>query len=127
MIPLFHNNKKFAQHFYKVVRGTDEGEVESKRVRKQIGKKKNFGKNVTDLHEIEMGVRSTVDIVYKTMIQNQFYFKTVTVEIIYSNFHRYNRSLTIEAYTNSKKKLFKTSFNLIKNHLSEQYAVRGLG
>jgi len=126
MVPLFHNNKKHAQHFYKVVRGIDEGIVESKRVRKSIGKKKNFGKNVTDLRDIEEGVKSTVNIIYNTMIKNQFYFKTVTIEIIYSNFHRYNRAVTIDAHSNSKKKIFDTSFNLIKNHLSEQYSVRGI-
>ncbi len=126
LIPLFHHNKKLALHFYKVVRGIDEGEVESKRVRKSIGKKKNFGKDVNDLREIEEGVNSTVNLIYDIMIKNQFYFKTVTIEIIYSNFRRYNRSITIDAYSNSKKKIFETSFNLIKNHLSEQFSVRGI-
>ena len=126
LTPLFNGNKKMAQHFYKVIRGLDEGEVKTRLMRKSIGKKKNFGKRVTDLAELKRGIKSIINIIHEVSTKSDFYFKTISVGIVYSDFKRTNKAFTIETYSNSKKKLFETAFKLIKNIIGEEFSVRGI-
>lgn len=126
LTPLFHDNKKIAQHFYKVIRGLDEGEVKSRQLRKSIGKKKNFGKAVTELDELKRGIKSTINIIYDILTKSNFYYKTISVEIVYTDFKRTNKAFSIESYSNSKKKMFETAFKLINDIIGEKFSVRGI-
>ena len=126
LIPLFHGNKKIAQHFYNVIRGLDTGEVKPHRIRKSIGKKKNFGKTVNDIDELKKGIKGTINIIHDTLLKSDFYFKTISVEIVYSDFKRMNKAFTIDSFSNSKKKMFDTAFKLIKNILGEEFSIRGI-
>ncbi|MHA1784782.1 MAG: DNA polymerase IV, partial [Candidatus Helarchaeota archaeon] len=126
LMRLFHGNRKISQHFYKVVRGLDDGKVETKKIRKSIGKKKNFGRNVTEFKEIQSGIKSSIDIIYGSLRKYQFYYKTISVEIVNSNFTRVNKAFTLENFSNSKKKLYLTSLNLIKNIIGKNFSIRGI-
>lgn len=126
LIPLFNGNKKIAHHFYKVVRGLDEGEVQSHGIRKSIGKKKNFGKIITDLNELIEGIKHTVNLIHDILEKNNFFFKTISVEIVYSDFKRANKAFTIDSFSNSRKKLLDTAIKLIRKIIGNEFSIRGV-
>ena len=91
---------KAGNYFYNVVRGIDEREVVSHRVRKSIGAERTFESDLTDLLEVRDKLREITDIMWKRCESRQKTGKTLTLKLRFADFSTISRSSTSKiAYT----------------------------
>ncbi len=108
-------------------RGIDNSEVEQRTGVKSISHETTFEEDTDDPAEVFAAVNLLSDDVAKETVEQQLFFKTVTIKVRYQNFetHTYAKSLSFQ--TNRAQDLRKTARELLMLHLKSGRKVRLLG
>jgi len=88
------------ESIYEKSRGIDEGEVSSEEVIKSIGQEHTFDKDTRDPEILFKTFEKIIENVYQELIENKFFFKTLTVICRFSGFETHTKSKTLKESIN---------------------------
>lgn len=89
---------KAGHAYYLNARAIDNREVVSDRVRKSVGSENTFFEDIDDREELEHQLRVTAEEVWRRAGKRDFYGRTVTLKIKYSDFRQITRSRTLSEF-----------------------------
>ena len=102
--------KKFGKHGFSIwerVRGIDEREVETRKVkRKSIGKHHTFSEDTRDMKEVTATVKKQIKVILSEVERQGFKeFRTVVLTVRFDDFVTVTRSLTLESSIRTGRQL----------------------
>jgi DNA polymerase-4 len=113
--------------YYGIARGQDLRPVNPNRERKSSGSETTFGKDLTDLAEIEAGVLAMADGVWAWCEKTGRRGRTVTVKIKWADFQQSTRSQSFPRGVDSRASLHTASLGLIRAVFPPVKGVRLVG
>jgi len=113
--------------FFFFVRGVDERDVVSNRIRKSIGKERTFAKDIINYQQMEQIIDSIAAEVSAIMQKKQRKGKTITLKVRYSNFQRSTRSITVDDPIDERHSVAEYARSLLGKTEVLQRSVRLLG
>ena len=113
--------------FYQNSHAIDYREVIPDRIRKSIGSENTFLSDIDNLKDLSSQLKPIADEVWKRVSKNNFYGRTVTLKVKYSNFERITRSKTINGFVNEFNQLWKISEELLQTIDLTQRKIRLIG
>lgn len=117
---------KSGQHFYNIVRGIQQSEVQPDRIRKSIAAERTFLKDLSSEDFMLEQLDKIGAELEKRLINSNVKGKTVTVKLKYSDFTMQTRSKTISKFIHLKRDFFPIVRDLIYQEKPKQ-SVRLLG
>ncbi len=117
---------KAGRYYFDIARGIDERSVKPNRSRKSIGAETTFHHDSDDLSELKEVLQELCSAVHRRMQQGNHFGRTISIKIRYSDFQTFNRSKTLEDFTNDKIQILRIAEELLEAHPREQ-AIRLLG
>ncbi len=87
---------KVGSYYYNIVRGFDNREVTTERIRKSLGHECTFAKDISDVNKMVDILIKLGDKISKQMQEREFKAKTLTLKIKYANFDLVSRSKTLD-------------------------------
>jgi DNA polymerase-4 len=124
---LQHNFGKLGPWYFEIARGRDERSVRPDRERKSSGSETTFPEDLTDLAEIEAGVRRMADDVWAWCINSGSRGRTVTVKIKWADFQQSTRSRSMELPIDTKDRLHEIALTLIRSVFPPNKGIRLVG
>jgi DNA polymerase-4 len=118
---------KAGHTFYQNSRAIDDREVISNRIRKSIGAENTFMIDTDNISILNIELKEIAKKVWKRISKNNFYGRTITLKIKYSNFERITRSKTVNGFVNEYSSFLKLSEELLKTVDLTQNKVRLIG
>ncbi len=103
---LSQNFGKSGKHFYNIVRGIQNSEVQPNRIRKSMAVETTFNKDIKDENQMLMRLEKLAVEMERRMIKSDVKGKTVTIKIKYNDFSQQTRSKTIPKYVALKEDFF---------------------
>jgi DNA polymerase IV (DinB-like DNA polymerase) len=110
-----------------MARGIDQSEVEARTEVKSISHETTFEEDTDDAEAVLKALDTLAAEVYKEVIDQKLFFKTVTVKVRYENFETHTRSKTLAFITNRLQDLQKTARELLKAYLKHNRKIRLIG
>jgi len=104
---------KSGQHFYNIVRGIQNSEVQPDRIRKSIAAERTFLKDLSTEDFMLEQLDKIGDELEKRLIKSNVKGKTITVKLKYSDFTTQTRSKTIAEFIHLKRDFFPIVKDLI--------------
>jgi len=104
---------------YERARGIDEEQVSPEEIIKSIGQEHTFEKDTRDPEIIFATFEKIIKNVYQELIENKFYFKTLTVICRFRGFETHTKSKTLREPTQNLKILKKEAKKLLLKFLIE--------
>jgi len=111
---------KVGGNIYEKVRGIDKEEVSSEEIIKSIGKEHTFERDTRDSEIIFGTFENIIEDVYQELLNNKFFFKTITVICRYQGFETHTKSKTLDKPTQDSEILKKESKKLLLKFLIEK-------
>ena len=111
---------KVGENIYEKVRGIDKEEVSSEEIIKSIGKEHTFERDTRDSEIIFGTFENIIEDVYQELLNNKFFFKTITVICRYQGFETHTKSKTLDKPTQDSEILKKESKKLLLKFLIEK-------
>ena len=87
---------KAGSYYYNIVRGIDDREVTTERIRKSLGHERTFAKDISDVNKMVEILIKLGEKISKQMQEKKFKAKTLTLKIKYANFDLVSRSKTLD-------------------------------
>lgn len=112
---------------YLMANGIDESEVEERSEIKSISRERTFEEDTSDFNFIMNALDMLSEEVCNDALQQNLYFKTITVKVRYDNFETHIHSKTLPLITNRLRDLKKTARELIQNYLTSNRKIRLVG
>jgi len=112
---------------YLMAHGIDKSEVEERGEIKSISRDVTFEEDTSNFEFVLGTLDGLSEEVYKDVLKQQLYFKTVTVRIRYENFETHTHSKTLPFITNRSQDLKKTAKELIQAYLKPDRKLRLVG
>lgn len=112
-IDLVRHFGKHGSMYYNFVRGIDDREVESERIRKSLGAEETFS---NDLYRVVDLLRELDEIareVHKRAVKRKFVSKTLTLKVKYADFDVITRTRTVDYYLRSYERIFELGKELL--------------
>ena len=109
---------KVGSYYYDIVRGIDDREVITDRIRKSLGHECTFAKDISDVNKMVEILIKLGDKISKQMQGKEFKAKTLTLKIKYANFDLVSRSKTLDIPFDK---------NDVINHLGRKMLLETLG
>lgn len=116
-----------AKHFYQVVRGKDEGEVQPRAAPKSLSLWKNFGKNTSNLDEITRGLKNVAERLHNRVSKYNFKFKTISLYIQFADFKTITKSQSLSFHENRKDLISSTAIQLLQSIMGNDTSLRRVG
>lgn len=109
---------KVGSYYFNIVRGIDNREVKTERIRKSLGHERTFRQDIGDVKKMIEVMSKLTSKISEKMITKKFKAKTLTLKIKYANFDIVNRSKTLEI-----------AFDQVEviNHLARKMLLETLG
>lgn len=104
---------------YERARGIDEEEVSSEEIIKSIGQEHTFEKDTRDPEVLFNTFEKIIKNVHQELIENKFYFKTITVICRFQGFETHTKSKTLKEPTNDFEVLKAEAKKLLLKFLVE--------
>ena len=120
------NFGKSGEHFYKIVRSTQDNPVNPSRIRKSVGAERTFSKDIDSESFMLDKLDNIADELERRMIESGNKGKTVTIKLKYSDFTQQTRSKTVDEYLQTKEDIFPIIQDLLYQKTIEK-PVRLLG
>lgn len=120
------NFGKSGEHFYKIVRSTQDNPVNPSRIRKSVGAERTFSKDIDSESFMLDKLDNIADELERRMIESGNKGKTVTIKLKYSDFTQQTRSKTMDEYLQTKEDIFPIIQDLLYQKTIEK-PVRLLG
>lgn len=118
---------KTGRYYYRIVRGIDNRQVKTHRIRKSIGKERTFSEDVDDLGWINNFLRELAAKISESMQKKNAAGKTVTLKVRYDDFETITRSTSFNHYIDQAEDIAETAISLLEQTEVGQRKVRLLG
>ncbi|MBC8385339.1 MAG: hypothetical protein H8E57_07460 [Candidatus Cloacimonetes bacterium] len=118
---------KMGSHYYHIVRGIDNSEVKTHRLRKSLGHERTFLKDILDKTKLAEFLETYSQKISDQMKKEKFKAKTVTLKIKYANFDLITKSRSFITGFDNKEFIFKTTKDLLLENFNERRKIRLLG
>jgi len=112
---------------YLMARGIDRSEVEERGEIKSISRDITFEEDTSNFEFVLNTLDRLSEEAHKDVMEQQLYFKTVTVRIRYENFETHTHSKTLPFITNRLQDLRKTAKELAQAYLRNDRKIRLVG
>ncbi len=112
---------------YLMAHGIDRSEVEERNKIKSISREKTFEEDTSNFELVLGTLKKLAKEVHSDVLEENIYFKTVTVKIRYENFETHTHSKTLSFMTNRLEDLKKTAKELLKVYLRPDRKIRLIG
>jgi DNA polymerase-4 len=109
---------KVGSYYYNIVRGIDDREVKTDRIRKSLGHERTFAKDISDVNKMVEILYKLGEKISKQMQEKNFKAKTLTLKIKYANFDVVSRSKTLDVPFDNDE---------VINHLGRKSLLETLG
>lgn len=121
----------FGKHgieIYDRIRGKDLREVEyKKRISKSIGKERTLKEDTKDIKELKKYLYAFSKEIEDSIVEENLYFKTITIKIKTTNFETHTKSRTINVFTSDSEVLYREACKLIQDiNIDEKLRLIGL-
>jgi len=126
-IDLVNEFGKNGRYYYRIVRGIDNRQVKTHRIRKSIGKERTFSEDIDDLGWINNFLRELAEKISERMKEKNTAGKTVTLKVRYDDFETITRSKSYNHYINDARNIADTAISLLEETQVGQRKVRLLG
>ncbi len=126
-IDLVNEFGKNGRYYYRIVRGIDNRQVKTHRIRKSIGKERTFSEDMDDLGWINNFLRELAEKISERMKEKNTAGKTVTLKVRYDDFETITRSRSYSHYINDTADIADTAISLLEETQVGQRKVRLLG
>lgn len=126
-IELVNHFGKFGRYLYKVVRGEDDREVKSERIRKSISVERTFEDNLTQPKAVEEKIALLNQKLSGALERVGIKGKTIILKIKFEDFSVITRSKSIKNYTSDPEVIRSISFELFEQLVWEGKGIRLLG
>jgi DNA polymerase IV (DinB-like DNA polymerase) len=110
-----------------MARGIDRSEVEARTEVKSISHETTFEEDTADADTVLSALDVLSEEVCREVLNQNLFFKTVTVKLRYENFETHTRSKTLAFMTNRSQDLKKTAKELLHAYLRSDRKVRLIG
>ncbi len=110
-----------------MARGIDRSEVEARTEVKSISHETTFEEDTADADTVLRALDALSEEVCQEVLNQNLFFKTVTIKLRYENFETHTRSKTLPFITNRAQDLKKTAKELLHTHLRSDRKVRLIG
>ncbi len=118
---------KVGSYYFNIVRGIDEREVKTKRIRKSLGHERTFSKDISDIASMLKILEKMAKKISLEMKAKNFQAKTLTLKIKYANFDLISRSKTLEIPFDKEKPIFYLGKKMLLETLGPKCNIRLLG
>jgi len=118
---------KVGNFYYQIVRGKDDREVKTNRIRKSIGMERTFSEDLDNTSDMLDYLKEFSKRLCLKMQERGIKGRTITLKIKYGNFDLCTRSLTFLEPVNNEKISFYYLSKLLKETLINNFKVRLLG
>jgi DNA polymerase IV (DinB-like DNA polymerase) len=112
---------------YLMARGVDRSEVEERGEVKSISRETTFEEDVSDFQAVLSSVDKLSEEVRGDVLQQNLFFKTVTVKVRYENFETHTHGKTLPFVTNRLQDLQKAAKELTQAYLRPARKIRLVG
>lgn len=113
--------------YYNIVRGHDDREVVTSRIRKSLGMERTFDTDLEDNEEMLAHLKRFSGKLSEDMDKKGFSARTMTVKIKYANFEQVSRSISFPAALNDEKIFYHFARKLLLETLGPHCKIRLLG
>ena len=110
-----------------MARGIDRSEVKPRTEVKSISHETTFEEDTADAETILKALDALSEEVCREVLNQNLFFKTVTIKLRYENFETHTRSKTLAFMTNRPQALKKTAKKLLQAYLKRDRKVRLIG
>ena len=110
-----------------MARGIDRSEVEPRTGVKSISHETTFEEDTADADTVLQALEALSEEVNKEALNQNLFYKTVTIKLRYENFETHTRSKTLPFMTNRQQDLKKTAKELLQTYLKPDRKVRLIG
>ncbi len=118
---------KAGLHFYHIVRGDDNRQVNPTRIRKSIGAERTFFEDLQNFDAMWKELKPIAEKVFRYMENNENFGKTVTLKMKMPDFQILTRSKTYTREIKDQAEFLGVVEDLLRNHWQEAGKVRLLG
>jgi len=112
---------------YLMAHGIDKSEVKERSEVKSISRDVTFEEDTADFDFVLNTLDGLSEDVHKDVLEQNLYFKTVTVKVRYENFETHTHSKTLPFITNRLQDLKKTTRELVQAYLKPDRKIRLVG
>ncbi len=119
--------KNFGNEIYNSANGIDDSEIIENWEVKSIGRERTFEEDTAEKTQIEEKIKEVSKEVFEELKAQNFYFKTVTVKIRYSDFTEHLKSKSLLHPSNDLQTIIDTAIKLFEQSAEEGRKVRKIG
>ncbi|MGC9346037.1 MAG: Y-family DNA polymerase, partial [Candidatus Bathyarchaeales archaeon] len=112
---------------YLMAHGVDRSEVKERSRVKSISRDVTFEEDTDDFEFVLNTLDRLSEDVHEDVLEQNLYFKTVTVKVRYENFETHTHSKTLPFITNRLQDLKKTASELMQDYLKPDRKIRLVG
>ncbi|MCF7918594.1 MAG: DNA polymerase IV [Candidatus Cloacimonetes bacterium] len=125
--PLLKRFGKAGQYYYNIVRGIDERQVVTSRIRKSISMERTFSDDIDDLETLKEYLSTIAEKLAQKMNEKGFKALTLTVKLKYSNFEIVQRSCSAKRAFDENNIISSQAKCLLEEFYDRQRSVRLVG
>jgi DNA polymerase-4 len=118
---------KVGKFYYDVVRGIDEREVKTYRIRKSIGKERTFLEDISNLDLLLEFLQDCSGDISQKLIEKGAKAKTITLKIKFANFEMMSKSRTLPQAVREDFIIFQVVRDLLLRNFQKKRKIRLLG
>ena len=118
---------KAGRYYYNIVRGIDNREVVTSRIRKSISMERTFSDDIKDLYQLSHYLETLSDSLSVKMKEKGFKAWTLTVKLKYANFEIVQKSCTARRSFDEQEIMLKQARNLLASLYDKSRSVRLIG
>jgi len=112
---------------YLMARGIDNSEVEQRTEVKSMSHETTFEEDEGDAQTVLIVLDKLSEAVTEEVVEQNLFFKTVSIKVRYENFETHTHSKTLQFMTNRLQDLKKTTRELLQAYLTPERKVRLIG
>jgi len=118
---------KSGDYYYNIIRGNDNREVETSRMRKSLGRENTFSEDLTDKEDMMHELEKLLDDILKSMNKMDTQPFTMTIKIKFQDFRTITRSISTRKPLTDKSTIMDLTESVLNKTITENTAVRLLG
>ncbi|MDR8392969.1 DNA polymerase IV [Aliifodinibius sp. S!AR15-10] len=126
-IDLVEHFGKTGRFYYRIVRGVDNRQVKTDRIRKSLGKERTFSEDVDDIEWINNFFDELAEKISERLKQKNVAGKTITIKVRYSDFETITRSTSFDHYIDEGSDIAEAAKILLEQTQAGKRKVRLLG
>lgn len=118
---------KAGSHYYHIVRGEDNRQVQPEHIRKSVGAERTFETDYSDWTVLKEQLHFIAEKVSERMKKQPVKGRTISVKFRYQNFETFTRAVTLPEFCNDVETIFTQALHLFETSFDENRKIRLLG